>query len=110
MSIVQSIEHKLRQALAPSQLTIRNESHLHNVPAGAESHLKVIIVAATFAGQPLVQRHRRIHQLLAEELTGTVHAFGLHTLTPEEWQARSGRIPESPPCLGGKFTESPTPI
>jgi BolA protein len=46
-----------------------------------------------------------VNEALAEELAGDVHALALHTYTPEEWQARFGDAPMSPPCLGGKAAE-----
>lgn len=94
-----ALENKLRE-LRPRFLSVENESHRHNVPAGAESHFKVTVVAEQFSGQPPLARHRLIHELLAAELTA-VHALALHTFAPDEW-ARRGQAPASPPCLGGR--------
>jgi len=102
MSVQQTIDTKLRAGLAPSHLQVINESHMHNVPVGSESHFKVVAVAEAFAGQRLIQRHRRINALLADELAGGVHALSLHTLTPDEWAARSGAVAASPECRGGQ--------
>ncbi len=100
MSIQQTIERKLQEALAPEDLEVVNESHRHNVPPGSESHFRVTIVATEFESTGLVARHRRIHRVLADELAGPVHALALHVYTPDEWRAQSG-TPDSPPCLGG---------
>jgi BolA protein len=100
MSIQENIQNKL-QALEPEHLAVENESHMHNVPPGSESHFKVTIVSKEFEDKMLVARHRMVNSLLAEELAGQIHALALHTLTPEEWFERFGKIPESPPCLGG---------
>lgn len=104
MQMQQQIEHKLREALAPLHLEVENESHKHNVPAGSESHFRVVVVSERFADQPLVQRHRAVNSTLAQELQGRIHALALHTLTPEEWYAKGGAAPASPPCLGGGKT------
>lgn len=101
MSIQQAIENKLTEALSPQHLEVLNESHLHNVPPGSESHFKVTVVTERFEGQRLVARHRMINSLLAEELAGAVHALALHTLTPDEYFERAGRVPDSPLCHGG---------
>lgn len=102
METMQSkIEQKIRRQIAPEYLDVVNESSMHNVPPGSESHFKLTIVARSFAGCALVERHRRINSLLAEELAGGVHALSLNTLTPEEWAAKGGRVKNSPPCLGG---------
>jgi BolA protein len=100
MSVQSSIQDKLEHAVAPQALEVVNESDSHNVPPGSESHFRVTVVTGAFEGLGLLARHRRIHQLLEDELAGPVHALALHTYTPEEWQARQGS-PASPPCLGG---------
>lgn len=100
MNIQETIEHKLEQ-LNPDHIEVLNESHAHNVPPGSESHFKVTLVTEAFEGKMLLARHRMINELLAAELAGAVHALSLHTLTPVEWTARSGAIPDSPRCLGG---------
>jgi len=101
MSRQSEIERKLTDQLHPMHLEVINESHMHNVPAGSESHFKVTVVAEQFAGQGLVDRHRAVNRVLAAEMAGGLHALALHTLTPEEWYARGGTAPASPPCLGG---------
>ncbi|MEE4361369.1 MAG: BolA/IbaG family iron-sulfur metabolism protein [Pseudomonadales bacterium] len=97
----QTIEAKLLEAFTPAYLDVVNESGNHSVPPGSESHFKVTLVSGTFAGQRLIERHRSVNAVLAEELAGVIHALALHTLTPEEWTTRFGEIPESPACLGG---------
>ena len=96
-----SIADKLSVGLAPVHLEVLDESHMHNVPAGSESHFRVRVVTAAFEGKRLVQRHREVNSLLVELLQGPVHALALETHTPEEWEARGGAVAESPPCLGG---------
>lgn len=101
MSVQSVIECKLAEAFNPVYLEVVNESGAHNVPPGSESHFKVIMVSAEFAGKRLIQRHRAINMLLADELKQDVHALALHTYTPEEWQNRGGSAPFSPRCAGG---------
>jgi len=101
MTIQSTIEEKITAALLPEHLEVANESHMHNVPPGSESHFKVTIVSSEFNDKMLVARHRILNQLLKDELDGAVHALSLHTLTPEEWQEKNGEIRKSPPCLGG---------
>lgn len=82
-------------------LQVTNESYMHSVPAGSESHFKVVIVTDQFSGKRLVQRHQSIYGLLAEELKGSVHALALHTYTAQEWADKQRVAPDSPNCLGG---------
>jgi BolA protein len=101
MNIQTQITFKIQQAMQPDFLEVINESHTHNVPPGSESHFKVTIVSNQFNGKRLIARHRQINGILAEELNGKIHALALHTLTPEEYAAREGKVAESPQCMGG---------
>ncbi len=101
MSVQERIEHKLRETLRPSELEVVNESGMHNVPPGSESHFKVTVVADTFEGLNLVARHRKVYTALAEELAGPIHALAIHAYTPQEWEAVGRLAPASPPCRGG---------
>ncbi|QIQ22357.1 transcriptional regulator BolA [Zophobihabitans entericus] len=97
----QRITHKLNSHFFPVYLDIMNESGNHNVPAGSETHFKVIMVSDDFDGKRLVQRHRLVYDALAEELASTVHALALHLYTRAEWQQAQGKAPDSPACRGG---------
>lgn len=99
MSMQEIITEKL-QTLSPEYLEVINESHMHNVPEGSESHFKVVIVSDAFKDKMLIARHRLVNKALEEELNGSIHALALHTMTMEEWFEK-GNAPESPPCLGG---------
>jgi BolA protein len=101
MSIAERLQSKLQAGFSPLHLEVVNESHMHNVPEGSESHFKVTVVSDAFTGEPLLRRHRAVNAAVAEELAGGVHALALHTMTPEEWFAKGGQSPDSPPCLGG---------
>ena len=101
MSVQSTIASKINEALAPAHLEVINESHMHSVPPGSESHFKVVIVAGSFEGQRLIARQQKINGILADELKGPVHALTMQTLTPSEWQDRGGAVTDSPDCLGG---------
>ena len=85
---------------------VENESPNHNVPAGSESHFRVVVVAEGFEGRRLLERHRMVNAVLEDELAGPVHALALHTYTQADWKARFGEAPMSPPCLGGQAREA----
>ncbi len=100
MSIQQVIETKLEQAFAPEFLAVENESHMHNVAPGSESHFKVTLASDKFNDLMLIKRHRMVNAVLADELQ-QIHALALHTLTPNEWFERAGKVADSPLCQGG---------
>lgn len=102
MRIQTAIESKLRGALQPLHLEVVNESHLHSVPPGSESHFKVIIVSEQFTGLSLIEQQRLVNQVLADELRGGVHALAMKTLTPQKWQAAGQQAAlQTPLCHGG---------
>ncbi|WP_420745253.1 transcriptional regulator BolA [Photobacterium damselae] len=94
------IENKLQQAFSPTHLEVINESYMHHVPEGSESHFKVVVVSALFERQRLLGRHRAINSILADELANHIHALAIHTYTPDEWLQQQ-EAPLSPNCRGG---------
>jgi BolA protein len=94
------IEQKLASEFETEYLQVENESHMHNVAPGSESHFKVTIVSDSFRDQMLIKRHRMVNKTLQQEMQ-QIHALALHTLTPDEWQARTGNVADSPRCRGG---------
>lgn len=95
------IEERLDAAFKPLHLEVADESHMHAVPKGSESHFRAVLVTEAFEGKSLVERHRAVNEELADQFSQGLHALALHTMTPEEWFAKGGTAPESPPCLGG---------
>ncbi|MBD0784869.1 BolA/IbaG family iron-sulfur metabolism protein [Vibrio sp. Y2-5] len=99
--IQQVIETKLQDTFQPHHLQVVNESYMHNVAPGSESHFKVVIVTSSFEGQRLIMRHRQVNQTLSDELDNHIHALAIHTYTPQEWDELQKKAPDSPMCLGG---------
>jgi BolA protein len=85
-AVGQKLTEKLSAALVPDELEVIDESHLHAGHAGArpdgESHFRVKIVSSAFAGKSLVQRHRMVNEVLAEELKERVHALAISAKAP----------------------------
>ena len=48
MNVQETIENKITEALSPSYLTVMNESYMHSVPPGSESHFKLVVVTDPF--------------------------------------------------------------
>jgi len=93
LAVADSIERKLTEALAPQRLKIVDDSEKHKGHAGyregGQTHFRVEVVSAAFAGESRVARQRRVYQILSDELAAGVHALQLKTLTPEE-DAKTG--------------------
>jgi BolA family transcriptional regulator, general stress-responsive regulator len=99
--VEQQLNERLLAALQPERLRLVNESGMHSVPKGSESHWNLIVVSDVFSGKPLVQRHRVVYDALGE-LMKQIHALTMKTLTPDEWEAAGGEVTNpAPPCRGG---------
>jgi stress-induced morphogen len=53
-------------------------------------HFAVTVVAPPFADEPIVARHRLVHDALGERMTTDIHALDVTTHTPAEWADREG--------------------
>ena len=104
MSMVEELEVTLSAALSPHFLEVLNESHMHAVPRGSETHFKIVVVSETFEGQMLLKRHRLVQGVLQKEIT-RIKALSLHTFTPEEWSTRVETGTESPRCASHSSKE-----
>lgn len=100
MSIQSVIESKLNDKMNTSVLKIENESQMHSGPA-TDSHFKITIVSDDFDGMMLLARHRMINEILKEELSGTIHALTMYTMTTSEYDKKQGVTGSSPACQGG---------
>ena len=88
MSVEAAIREKLMKVLQPTRLDVVNESHLHaghrSSPGTGDSHFRVLVVAAAFAGKSRIDRHRMVNDTLAAELKGKVHALAIKAYAPGE--------------------------
>lgn len=100
-----AIEETVRDAFAPLHIELVNESYMHSVPPGSESHFKLVLVSGHFEGVRPVARHQKVYGALGE-LMQQIHALALHTYTPGEWEQQHA-APASPNCLGGSKHDKP---
>jgi BolA family transcriptional regulator, general stress-responsive regulator len=88
MTAAERIRAKLEAGLKPERLDVIDDSHRHAGHAGArpggETHFRVEIVAAAFAGKSRLERQRAVYAVLAEELAGGVHALQIACFAPGE--------------------------
>jgi BolA protein len=88
MTVAAQIEKRLRESFAPSALRVEDESYLHKGHAGhrpeGETHFRVEIVAAAFAGKGRVERQRMIYAALGPLMNNPIHALALSAKAPGE--------------------------
>lgn len=82
------IRDTLETRFAPTRLEVVDDSHRHAGHAGArpggETHYGVLLVSPAFAGMTRVARSRAVHEALAAEFAGGLHALALTLRAPEE--------------------------
>ena len=94
------IEKKIIDALNTNfnlmSLNIVNESFMHNVPQGSESHFKIVIVSDRFKNLSLIQRHKEIYNSLGD-IMNQIHALSIHAFDNDEFESNP-MILDSPQC------------
>lgn len=78
----------MKNGFAPLALELIDESAHHAGHAGAreggQTHYRLRLVSAAFAGLNRVSRQRLIHEALREEFESGLHALSLELKAPEE--------------------------
>ena len=87
----------LKTSMNLSSLKIINESFMHNVPEGSESHFKVVIVSQDFLNLTMIQRHKLVYKKL-DNLMAKIHALSIHAFDEDEFKLNP-IILDSPECV-----------
>ncbi|MFM9922988.1 BolA family protein [Variovorax sp. H27-G14] len=82
---VAALEAALREALAPTQLEVIDESAAHAGHSGANAeghgtHFRVRIASPLFDGKPRVARHRLVYDALQVFIAQGLHAIAIEVL------------------------------
>ena len=94
--IEKKIINSLNENFKLTSLKIVNESFMHNVPEGSESHFKIVIVSDNFIKKSLIQRHKEIYKALGEVMND-IHALSIHAFDNKEFELNP-MILDSPQC------------
>jgi len=86
--VAREITARLTAALSPTRLEVVNESAQHRGHMGddgtGESHFRVVVESAAFAGKSRVERQRLVNRALAELLSEKIHALAIRATAPGE--------------------------
>ncbi len=83
----------LEDSFHPERVEIVNESHLHAghhhgdgrpFDGSGETHFRIRIISAAFAGKSRLERHRAINASLAPVLDDGLHALAVEASAPGE--------------------------
>jgi stress-induced morphogen len=81
-----TIEKKITSEIEDAQVKVADLTDQHAEDGG---HFRVIVVSEEFEGKPQVKQHQRVYNALSGDLDGEdapIHALGLQTYTPEEYE------------------------
>ncbi len=84
----------LERTLAPTELTIHDDSHLHVGHPGAKDgkgHFSVHITSPYFTGSSRIKRHRMVFDSLGDMMETDIHALHIVASTPGEHDDKEGR-------------------
>lgn len=88
MTVTETLEARLRAAFAPERLVVEDDSARHAGHAGSrpegETHFRVVVVAAGFAGKSRVERGRMVHEAVADLMASRIHALSITAKAPGE--------------------------
>ncbi len=73
------IERRIRSRLPDAVVHVRDTT-------GTGDHFEAVVVSARFAGKSRVEQHQLVYEALGAAMDGPIHAFSLHTYTPEQWR------------------------
>ncbi len=82
------------QVLNPIFFELKNESAKHakhiamqtEIEPTGETHYKLTVVSDVFQGLSLIERQRKVNELLKSEFSSGLHALQMKTLTSEEYK------------------------
>lgn len=84
---VRNIEELLTAEFAPTEILVKDQSHLHAGHAGARDgrgHFEVRIVSAAFTNKRPLARHQMIYAALGSLMDTDIHALRIHAKSPDE--------------------------
>lgn len=82
-----AIRERITAALAPGEVEVVDESHLHEGHAGARDgrgHFRVRVVSDRFAGLSPLHRHRLVYEAIGDLMQTDIHALSVSALTVKE--------------------------
>lgn len=80
------LEAQFSAKLAPIELDVTDDSHLHVGHAGAKEgrHFSVRIVSSRFSGLSRVARHRLVYDAVLALMSSGIHALAIDARAPDE--------------------------
>ncbi len=81
------MRRRIEEALAPEQLSIEDEGHLHEGHEGARDgrgHFRLMVVSQALDGLNMIQKHRAIYDALGDMMKTDIHALSIDAYSSNE--------------------------
>ena len=81
------IKRLLSSAFSPTELLVKDQSHLHAGHEGAKDgkgHFEVTVVSGAFEGCSRLDRHRMVYDALRGLMESDIHALRINAFSPPE--------------------------
>lgn len=78
------IEQRLIEAFEPTEILVKDQSHLHAGHAGAQDgkgHFDVRLVSERFNGLSRISRHRMVYDALGNLMQSDIHALQINAIS-----------------------------
>ena len=79
----EQVAARLRERLAPLELEVIDESHLHAGHGAPGAHFRVNITSPRFAGLSRVAAQRLVYEALGDWIGGAIHACAVSARAPQ---------------------------
>ena len=82
-----AIGRLLTEAFNPTELLVKDQSHLHAGHEGAKDgkgHFDVTIVSDKFSNRGRLERHRMVYDALGSLMASDIHALRINAIIPSE--------------------------
>lgn len=84
MNLEEEIKSKILEALPGAEITISD-------PMCDNAHFEAVVIAKEFEEMPLFEQHQAVMGALKETFNTKLHALGLKTYSPTQWEKKNGR-------------------
>ncbi|CAL4322985.1 BolA family protein [Buchnera aphidicola] len=93
---------KLKKYFQPKIIKIYNNSIYHNIKKN-KKHLEIIIVSDYFKKYTLFNRHKKVYDVLSQEIQNEIYALSLHIYTVYEWNNHEINFIQKNRCQNKKY-------
>ena len=86
--IMSAVTESLLSETIGASLSAVDVLSVSDLSDGCGSKFSVVVVSSDFSGVTLINRHKRVHEAIGEELLSKIHAVTIKAWTPEQYEKK----------------------